>query len=67
MQFLKKVKEAGAPERSIKYLLYSHLNGPEKARPLSRMHASELTKPEACVRACMRSRTSRRSSRRTAG
>ena len=46
MQFLKKVKDASAPERSIKYLLHSHLNGPEKARPLSRMHASELTKPE---------------------
>ena len=43
--FLKKAKDL-MPERSIKYLLHSHLNGPDPARPLSRVHASELTKED---------------------
>ena len=45
MTFLKKAK-AFQPTQSVKYLLHSHLNGPDPARPMSRMHASELTKPE---------------------
>ena len=45
MTFLKKAK-AFQPTQSVKYLLHSHLNGPDPARPMSRLHASELTKPE---------------------
>ena len=45
MTFLKKAK-AFLPTQSVKYLLHSHLNGPDPARPMSRMHASELTKPD---------------------
>ncbi|MEY9560513.1 hypothetical protein [Sinorhizobium fredii] len=43
--FLKKAK-AFLPERSLKYLLHQHLNGPDPPRPLKTIHASELTKPE---------------------
>ena len=45
MTFLQKVK-ALDHTKSIKYLLHQHLNGPEKGRPLSNIHASELTKLE---------------------
>ena len=50
MKFLHNVK-ANTPTRSIKFLLHKHLSGPETARPLSRIHASELTKPDGlCAR-----------------
>ena len=45
MKFIKTVA-ALKPNNSIKYLLHKHLNGPETARPLSRIHASDMTKPE---------------------
>lgn len=45
MKFIKNLT-ALKPQNSIKYLLHSYLNGPEKARPLSRIHASDMTKPE---------------------
>lgn len=41
--FLKKAK-ANLPSRSVKYWLHQHLNGPDPARPISVIHASELTK-----------------------
>lgn len=43
--FLKKAKEL-KPEVSVKYLLHRYLSGYDKARSLSIIHASELTKPE---------------------
>ena len=43
--FLKKAKDL-MPQRSVRYLLHKHMSGYDKARPLSRVHASELTKPE---------------------
>ena len=45
MNYLKKASEF-KPEQSIKYLLHRHLSGFDPARPLSRVHASELTKEE---------------------
>lgn len=45
IQFLKKAK-AYMPDRSVKFLLHQHLSGFDKARSLSVIHASELTKPE---------------------
>ena len=36
MTFLKKAK-AFLPTQSVKYLLHSHLNGPDPARPMSRL------------------------------
>jgi len=45
MQFLKKASEM-KPEASIKYMLHRHLSTYEPARPLSRIHASALTKEE---------------------
>lgn len=43
--FLKKAKEL-VPANSIRYLLHKHLSGYDPARPLSRIHASELTRAE---------------------
>ncbi len=43
--FLKKAKDF-QPTGSLKFLLHSHLSGPEKERPLSTIHASDMTKPE---------------------
>ena len=43
--FLKKSKDL-RPDSSLKYLLHSHLAGFEKARSLSVVHASDLTKSE---------------------
>jgi hypothetical protein len=34
------------PANSLKYLLHSHLSGPQPGRPLKNVHASSLTKPE---------------------
>lgn len=45
MTFLKKAKDY-QPTDSLKFLLHSHLSGPEKERPLTNIHASELTKPD---------------------
>jgi len=45
MTFLRKVKSVDHT-KSVKFLLHQHLNGPEKGRPLTNIHASELTKPE---------------------
>lgn len=45
LTFAKKAKDF-MPTGSLKYLLHDHLSGPEKERPLTRVHASELTKPE---------------------
>ena len=45
MNFLKKASEF-KPDQSIKYLLHRHLSGYDPARPLTRVHASELTKEE---------------------
>ena len=51
MTFLQKVKQVDHT-KSVKFLLHQHLNGPEKGRPLTNIHASELTKPEGfCPRA----------------
>jgi len=43
--FLKKAKDF-QPTDSLKFLLHSHLSGPEKERPLSTIHASDMTKPD---------------------
>ncbi|MBY0560038.1 hypothetical protein [Hyphomicrobium sp.] len=43
--FLKKAKDL-TPQNSIKYWLHQHLSRIDDGRPLSRMHASELTRPE---------------------
>src|SRR4051794_22826774 len=45
LTFLKSAKEM-LPTKSLKFLLHHHMGGPDKARPLSRVHASSLTKPE---------------------
>jgi hypothetical protein len=45
VSFLKKAKEF-APPNSLKRMLHEHLRGMDVARPLSRIHASSLTKPE---------------------
>ncbi|CAA2141438.1 hypothetical protein [Hyphomicrobium sp. ghe19] len=45
VQFLKKMKDL-QPKHSVKYLLHKHLNSSSPGRPFSRLHASELTKPE---------------------
>ena len=45
VSFMKKAKDF-QPTGSLKFLLHSHLSGPEKARSLSILHASDLTKPE---------------------
>lgn len=45
LTFLKKAS-AFKPEASIKFLLHRHLSGFDPARPLSRVHASELTKED---------------------
>lgn len=45
ISFMKKAKDF-QPTGSLKYLLHSSLSGPEKGRPLTTMHASELTKPD---------------------
>ena len=51
MKFLAKAKKP-SHEQSVKYLLHQHLNGPEPARGLKNVHASELTKPDGiCARA----------------
>jgi hypothetical protein len=42
--FLKKAGDMQALNKSIKFLLHQHLNGPDKARPLHRVHASEMTR-----------------------
>ena len=41
-----KMKDAMPAVKSLRYLLHTHLNGPESGRPLSRIHASALTKEE---------------------
>jgi rubrerythrin len=43
ISFVKKLKDV-TPQNSVKFLLHQHLNGAEPARPLKRIHASELTK-----------------------
>ena len=43
--FMKKARDFH-PTGSLKFLLHSHLSGPETERPLSTLHASETTKPE---------------------
>lgn len=50
---IKFVKKAGlSPKDSLKFLLHQHLNGPEPGRPMQRIHASEMTKPDGmCPRA----------------
>ena len=45
VSFLKKVAKM-APEGSVKYLLHTHLSGFSSGRPLLKVHASALTKPE---------------------
>jgi hypothetical protein len=45
LSFAKKMKDM-VPTKSLKWMLHNHLSGYEDARPLSRVHASELTKPE---------------------
>ncbi len=51
MKFLAKAKKPDAAS-SIKFMLHQHLNGPESARGLKNVHASEVTKPEGiCARA----------------
>lgn len=42
---MKKLRDT-APTRSPKFLLHQQLSGFDTARPLTRVHASELTKPE---------------------
>lgn len=39
-----KTAQSMVPKASLKYLLHNHLTGPEEARPLKNIHASELTK-----------------------
>lgn len=45
LSFAKKAKDF-LPTKSLKYMLHHHLSGYEPARPLSKVHASALTKPE---------------------
>src|SRR5262245_20381392 len=47
--FLKKAKDLH-PVHSLKYLLHNHLTGFDPARPLIRVHASEMTKDSFCPR-----------------
>ena len=41
-----KMKDEMPAVKSLRYLLHTHLNGPESGRSLSRIHASALTKEE---------------------
>jgi hypothetical protein len=45
MTFLKK-HDSTPQTSSVKYHLHQYFNGPEDGRPLTNVHASELTKPE---------------------
>ena len=41
-----KMKDGMPAVKSLRYLLHTHLNGPEQGRSLARVHASALTKEE---------------------
>jgi hypothetical protein len=45
LSFAKKARDL-VPTKSLKFMLHSHLSGPEPARPITNIHASSLTKPE---------------------
>lgn len=45
LSFMKKAKDF-QPAGSLKFLLHNHLSGLDKERPLSTIHASDMTKPD---------------------